>query len=328
MPFRAEMQERSSSRHASRMPACLKIWAAATRPFLPASAARPASFSSRRPADRVFRGAPRRVDRRVTNAKSRESGAPAPGAPRHGRGGDRPTGGIVFGPLLHHLQSAARGEAGRRAFRQRIASSRIAGELPELYFCRDLRGYGWCFRKQDVLTVGIGRIDNRGLSQHCDEFLSFLQRSRNVEVPGKGILGHAYWLFGHSERVILNNAVLFIGHAAGLACAESGQRGRPAIESGLIAAHSIVAAQGDYSASRLELYRELLNARLRQKRNTLESLARFIPQSVREICGRSLLRSRSFCRNIVCDRWFLRVDERPLALAEQIVSPAAATIAQ
>jgi menaquinone-9 beta-reductase len=208
------------------------------------------------------------------------------------------------------------------------ASSRIAGELPELYFCRDLRGYGWCFRKQDVLTVGIGRIDNRGLSQHCDEFLSFLQRSRNVEVPGKGILGHAYWLFGHSERVILNNAVLLIGDAAGLAYPESGEGIRPAIESGLIAAHSIVAAQGDYSASRLEFYRELLNARLRQKRNTLESLARFIPQSVREICGRTLLRSHSFCRNIVCDRWFLRVDERPLAFASEIMSPAAATSAQ
>jgi flavin-dependent dehydrogenase len=197
------------------------------------------------------------------------------------------------------------------------ASSSIAGELPELYFCRDLRGYGWCFRKQDVLTVGIGRMDNHGLSQHCDEFLRFLKRSRNVEVPGKGILGHAYWLFGNLERAILDNAVLLIGDAAGLAYPESGEGIRPAIESGLIAAHSIVAAQGDYSAGRLELYRELLNARLRQKRNTLESLAQFIPQSVREICGRSLLRSRSFCRNIVCDRWFLRVNERPLALAEK-----------
>ena len=197
------------------------------------------------------------------------------------------------------------------------ASCSIAGELPELYFCRDLRGYGWCFRKQDVLTVGIGRMDNHGLSQHCDEFLRFLKRSRNVEVPGKGILGHAYWLFGHSERAILDDAILLIGDAAGLAYPESGEGIRPAIESGLIAAHSILSAQGDYSASRLELYRELLNDRLRPKRNALESLGRFIPQSVREICGRTLLRSHSFCRNIVCDRWFLRVDERPLALAEQ-----------
>jgi menaquinone-9 beta-reductase len=196
------------------------------------------------------------------------------------------------------------------------ATSNITGELPELYFCRDLRGYGWCFRKHDVLTVGIGRMDNHGLSQHCDEFLRFLKRTRNVEVPGKGILGHAYWLFGHSERTILKDSILLIGDAAGLAYPESGEGIRPAIESGLIAAHCILAAQGDYSASRLEPYRELLNARLSRKRSGLESLAQFMPQSLREGCGRTLLRNRSFCRNIVCDRWFLRVDERPLAFAE------------
>jgi hypothetical protein len=106
-----------------------------------------------------------------------------------------------------------------------------------------------------------------------------------------------------------------VGDAAGLAYPESGEGIRPAIESGLIAAHTIVAAEGDYSASQLEPYRELLNARLQPKQNAFESLARVIPQAAREICGRALLRNRSFCRNIVCDRWFLRVDEKPLAFA-------------
>jgi menaquinone-9 beta-reductase len=207
------------------------------------------------------------------------------------------------------------------------ARSNIVGELPELYFCRDMRGYGWCFRKQDVLTVGIGRMDNHGLSQHCEEFLRFLKRTRDVEVPGKGILGHAYWLFGHSERTILDDSILLIGDAAGLAYPESGEGIRPAIESGLIAAHSIISAQGDYSAGRLEQYRELLNARLNRKRSGLESLAQFIPQSVREVCGRALLRNRSFCRDIVCDRWFLRVEEEPLALASEIASPVVAATA-
>ena len=207
------------------------------------------------------------------------------------------------------------------------AGCSIAGELPELYFCRDLRGYGWVFRKQDVLTVGIGRVDNHGLSQQCNEFLSFLKQSRNVKVPGKGILGHAYWLFGHSERAILDDSILLIGDAAGLAYPESGEGIRPAIESGLIAAHSIIAAQGDYSAARLELYRELLYARLCPKRNAFESLTQFIPQSVREVCGRTLLRNRSFCRNVVCDRWFLRVNEQPLAFASEMASPVVATTA-
>ena len=173
------------------------------------------------------------------------------------------------------------------------------------------------------MTVGIGRMDNHGLSQHCDAFLRFLKQSRNVEVPGKGILGHAYWLFGHSERAILDDSILLIGDAAGLAYPESGEGIRPAIESGLIAAHSILSAQGDYSASKLGQYRELLNARLGRRQNALESLSQFIPQSVRAVCGRTLLRSQSFCRNIVCDRWFLRVDERPLAFASEMASPLA-----
>ncbi len=200
------------------------------------------------------------------------------------------------------------------------ASCMVAGVLPELYFCRDLRGYGWCFRKQDVLTVGIGRMDNHGLSQQCDDFIRFLKRTRNVEVPGKGILGHAYWLYGHSERTIVDDAILLIGDAAGLAYPESGEGIRPAIESGLIAAQCIVAAEGNYSASRLGLYRELLHTRLRPKRNALESLSHFIPQSLREISGRALLRSYFFCRNIVCDRWFLRVDEQPLELEPSALS--------
>jgi flavin-dependent dehydrogenase len=208
-----------------------------------------------------------------------------------------------------------------------VATCNVAGELPELFFCRDLRGYGWVFRKQDVLTVGIGRVDNHGLSQHCHEFLRFLKRSRNVEVPSKGILGHAYWLLGHSEQTLLDDSILLIGDAAGLAYPESGEGIRPAIESGLIAAHSIIAAQGDYSVARLERYRELLEARLGPKRNAFESLTQFIPQAVREVCGRVLLRNRSFCRNIVCDRWFLRVDESPLALVSETASPIATTTA-
>jgi menaquinone-9 beta-reductase len=193
------------------------------------------------------------------------------------------------------------------------AGSGIIGELPELYFCRDIRGYGWCFRKQNVLNVGLGRIDNRGLSTDFRSFLRFLKQGRHIDVPDKGILGHAYWLFGHSQHSILGDAILLIGDSAGLAYPESGEGIRPAIESGLMAAHTIISAKGDYSAQRLEPFRDVLNARLRPRRNGLESLAQFLPQPVREICSRPLLRNRSFCRNIVLDRWFLRLAERPLA---------------
>jgi flavin-dependent dehydrogenase len=41
----------------------------------------------------------------------------------------------------------------------------ITGEpqVPELFFCGDLQGYGWCVRKGDYLNVGLGRFDPRSL---------------------------------------------------------------------------------------------------------------------------------------------------------------------
>lgn len=34
------------------------------------------------------------------------------------------------------------------------AACRVESSTPELYFCRDLRGYGWCFRKGYFLNIG------------------------------------------------------------------------------------------------------------------------------------------------------------------------------
>ena len=126
-------------------------------------------------------------------------------------------------------------------------------------------------------------------------------------------------MFGHSQRNILDDGVLLIGDAAGLAYAESGEGIRPAIESGLIAAHAIVSAEGNYSAKRLSLYRELLNSRLQREHSRLDTLSQLLPHAVKEFAGRQLLRNRAFCRNVVMDQWFLRVAEQRLALAPQQV---------
>jgi flavin-dependent dehydrogenase len=42
------------------------------------------------------------------------------------------------------------------------ASWTAAPGTPELYFCRDLKGYGWCFRKGQYLNVGLGRLIPKG----------------------------------------------------------------------------------------------------------------------------------------------------------------------
>src|SRR5208282_6226546 len=43
---------------------------------------------------------------------------------------------------------------------------RVERQTPELYFCRDMKGYGWCFRKGDFLNVGLGRADPHHLPAH------------------------------------------------------------------------------------------------------------------------------------------------------------------
>lgn len=199
------------------------------------------------------------------------------------------------------------------------ASSKIAGEIPELFFCRDMLGYGWVFRKDNYLNVGLGRTDSHEISRHVKEFVGYLGKTRAVEVPENGIAGHAYGLVGRSQRNILDDGVLLIGDAAGLAYPESGEGIRPAIESGLIAAHAMLSAEGDYSAKKLSLYRELLNIRLRGEYSRLDTLSQLLPRAIKEFAGRQLLRNRSFCRNVVMDQWFLRVAEQRLAFEPQPV---------
>jgi flavin-dependent dehydrogenase len=199
------------------------------------------------------------------------------------------------------------------------AKSRVAGEIPELFFCRDMLGYGWVFRKDNYLNVGLGRTDSHEISRHVKDFVGYLATERAVEVPTSGIAGHAYGLVGRSHRKILDDGVLLIGDAAGLAYPESGEGIRPAIESGLIAAHAILSAEGIYSAKKLSLYQALLNARLQREQSRLESISQLLPHAVKEFAGRQLLRSRSFCRNVVMDQWFLRVAEQRLAFEAQPV---------
>ena len=206
------------------------------------------------------------------------------------------------------------------------ARSKVEGEIPELFFCRDMLGYGWIFRKDNYLNVGLGRTDSHEISRHVKDFVGYLAEARAVEVPGTGIAGHAYGLVGRSHRKILDDGVLLIGDAAGLAYPESGEGIRPAVESGLIAAHAILSAEGNYSAKKLALYRELLNSRLQREHSRLELLSQRLPHAIKEFAGRQLLRSRSFCRNVVMDQWFLRVTEQRLSFEPQPVQHQLTTI--
>ena len=52
------------------------------------------------------------------------------------------------------LRSSSRARSSSDCPRKTRRVCGVAQERPELYFCADLRGYGWCFRKENYLNVG------------------------------------------------------------------------------------------------------------------------------------------------------------------------------
>ena len=188
----------------------------------------------------------------------------------------------------------------------------VEHDRPELYFCDDLKGYGWCFRKGNFLNVGLGREGNKGLVEHVHAFSQWLQSQGKVpaDAPAR-FKGHAYLLYSHAKRPVIGDGVLIIGDAAGLAYAESGEGIRPAIESGLMAARIIANARGDYSKQRLSEYEAQLAARF-GARNNRASLASSLPESWKLALARSLMQTQWFTRNVVINRWFLHADQAAL----------------
>jgi flavin-dependent dehydrogenase len=188
----------------------------------------------------------------------------------------------------------------------------IDEEVPELYFCQDLKGYGWCFRKQGYMNVGFGRLDSHGLPKRTSEFVEFLKQTRRIPADGEWRWrGHAYLLAGETGRNPIDEGVMLIGDAAGLAYPQSGEGIRPAIESGLMAASTIVRAAGTYTRHRLEPYAAALSERFGSSQVS-RLLSDVIPHGVSIAIARRLLNSPWFVRHLVIDRWFLHAQQPAL----------------
>jgi geranylgeranyl reductase family protein len=199
-------------------------------------------------------------------------------------------------------------DAGQRA------GCSIRGEVPELYFCPDMRGYGWCVRKQNFLNVGLGRLDSQGLSGHVLKFLNFLKASKKLsfDLPAR-LLGHAYLLYGKASREIVSEGLMLIGDAAGMAYSQSGEGIRPAIESGLLAAKVVAAAGGNYDRERLEPYRTVIASRFgKSQKDWAMHIGRRLSPRVVSLLARLLLATRWFSRRVVLERWFLHLQEPAL----------------
>jgi len=186
---------------------------------------------------------------------------------------------------------------------------------PELYFCKDLKGYGWVFRKGDFLNIGLGREDESGLPRHMQDFIEYLKKNGRIptDIPEK-LHGHAYLLYDHANRKVYDDRLLLIGDSAGLAYTQSGEGIRPAIESGLMAAHTILNAKGNYTTGQLRHYQTQLESRFGQRKGENSIIDRLIPDSVKQWLAGRLLPSSWFAKTVVIDKWFLHQHQDRLEL--------------
>jgi geranylgeranyl reductase family protein len=213
-----------------------------------------------------------------------------------------------FCPVARHLRGDGESDrpivAKEAEFPIGSGATQVSGTTPELFFCRDLQGYAWCVRKGDYMNVGIGRRGNLGFGNHVRDFVAFLERQRIIsDISDARWRGHAYLGSGLGPRPVIGPGVLLIGDAAGLAYPESGEGIRPAIESGRLAAETLIAAGRQPGVRDLEPYAEALRR--------MHPVARENPAPVRALLaalGRILLGSRTFTRHVVLDRWFLRAN--------------------
>ena len=226
-----------------------------------------------------------------------------------------------FCPVAHYLGADARKEvavvAQEAEFEMTPDQSKacsIQEEIPELYFCPDLKGYGWCFRKENFLNIGLGRLDAHALPQYVSNFLRFLTRQRKVGVELPSALpGHAYLLYRHNQRRVVGDGVLLVGDAAGLAYSQSGEGIRPAVESGLLAADVIISARGDYSERILNTYRGLLASQFgKSEKDWAAAIGRRLPSRLVSSLAKLLLASRWFSRHVILDQWFLHRNDPAL----------------
>ena len=217
------------------------------------------------------------------------------------------------GPGKHETVVAAK-EVEFEMTPEQARACEARGDTPELWFCRDLKGYAWAFRKGSYLNIGLGREDNHRLSDHLDAFVEEMKQSGRIpsDLPGR-FKGHAYLLYAHANRPLVDDGVLLIGDAAGLAYTQSGEGIRPAIESALMAANVIKAAP-DYSALSLQSYGERIAERF-GTRATDQQPGFEVPEWLKQPIASTLMRSHWFTRKVVTEKWFLHQEVQPLEVA-------------
>jgi flavin-dependent dehydrogenase len=210
---------------------------------------------------------------------------------------------IGDGPGSHETVVAAK-EVEFEMTHEQARACEARGDTPELWFCRDLKGYAWVFRKGNYLNVGLGREDNHKLTTHLQDFVETMKTTGRLpaDLPGR-FKGHAYLLYDHAGRPLLGDGLLLIGDAAGLAYTQSGEGIRPAIESALLAA-GVIRRAPDFSTASLQAYGDAIAERFGDRGSATEEGFQ-VPDWVRMPLASTLMRSRWFTRKVVTEKWFL-----------------------
>lgn len=190
----------------------------------------------------------------------------------------------------------------------------VDGEHPEIWFTRDLSGYGWVFRKGRFLNVGLGRHGGERLSEQMRAFLCQLRKARRIPESWDGAVhGHAYLTYGIAHRPLWRPGVALIGDAAGLAYPKSGEGIRPAVESGLLLAHALASAREFGDDAALEAYARAITTRFGARANGAAAASESrVPAWQAGLAGR-LFGLPWFARRVVVERWFLNARQPALA---------------
>ena len=218
---------------------------------------------------------------------------------------------IGDGPGSHETVVAAK-EIEFKMTQEQAKACEARGDTPELWFCKDLKGYAWVFRKGNYLNIGLGREDNHKLTEHLQSVVETMKTTGRIpaDLPGR-FKGHAYLLYDHAGRALVDDGLLVIGDAAGLAYTQSGEGIRPAIESALLAA-DVIRRAPDFSATSLQAYGDAIAERFGHRGSVSEEGLQ-VPDWIKMPLAGTLMRSHWFTRKVVTEKWFLHQEVPALA---------------
>jgi len=187
------------------------------------------------------------------------------------------------------------------------SSCKVEPTAPELSFWNDLRGYGWCVRKGAYLNIGAGRLRQSAFPAAVREFVAMLD-ARGMAPAGMPRVwkGHAYLLDRTARRRLYDDAAVLVGDAAGLALAPSGEGILAAIESGLIAADTLIETRGRYGRSHLAGYAARIEQRFGARAKP-DAHSSAVPGWLVTAAARAIFGSRHLTRRLVLEDGMLHI---------------------